>query len=124
LRTETLDLLDGDKAVLFDYFRHGTQSEIRRLSAKLLRPGDADKLAIAQKDGTYEKLLLDDPALAEIMNAIYDCIVVNQVQSWTFGDVSGETLKDVPESKYQMIITKCNQLYGGASPLAGNGAGK
>ena len=78
-------------------------SEMQAGTAKLLNDYQVDIEA------------MDDDAVAEIF-------ILNQVTEWAFGNISHETIGNVPSSKIQMLVKELNELYK-PSPLAVTNSG-
>jgi hypothetical protein len=108
--------LGGDFAVVFKELKHKTSSALQ----KLLR--DSMK---AEQYTTLQQNLLQIPdieARKKLLSQIFvegdDLItILNQVESWSFGPVTQDTIDNMSETKYQELLAEVNRLYS-QPPLA------
>ena len=111
MRTIEIDLGDGDSAELYAELRHGTAREVERI----YRPYFAkpEYQAVLKLEAYEEKLKALAPLMIESEDAsrATDAIILGQVKSWTFGEITQQVLDDMPERKHQQLAKEANRLY-------------
>jgi len=135
-REITIDMGDGDLAIMLTEMRHGTQRRIEEITRPaLVYPDTTVKIA----DGKVVKAEVKatevsiDWSKADLV-AVDDACILGQVLSWTFSEktatelrlepgsapVSREILDNLPESKYKALKQKVDEVFTQV-PLAGSG---
>jgi hypothetical protein len=116
--TVKLDLGDGDYAVLFKEIKHKTSKALQRLLRDSITPQEFAQLQLELRKAKDNEEIKEILGRREIDG---DDVVtlVNQAESWSFGTISKETIDNMPETKYQLLLTEVNKLYSQV-PLAVN----
>jgi len=135
LKTEKLDLGDGDFAVLYIELKHKTEKAVSDLMRKYIKapqglkitiPNDgkvdvaAASLAAQAKDQV--KILGDleiDFANADFQGST-DIMILFQVKEWSFGAVTQAVLDEMPARKRDIIAARFDELF----PFPQGGGGK
>jgi glycerophosphoryl diester phosphodiesterase len=138
-REITIELGDGDSAVMLTEMRHGTQRRIEEITRPaLIYPETKIKVAdgkVVKADVKSDEVGIDWSKAD--LTAVDDACILGQVINWTFGDktatelrlnpgpapVTREVLDSLPESKYKTLKAKVDEVFANV-PLAGSGAGK
>lgn len=118
--TIRVDLGDGDSAIMYSELKHGTSRKVQAIYAPYLKTKDAQKVIESVKNGDDEGM----NKLYELMGSApsieaTDTMILGQVESWSFGEVTQEMLDDIAERKREILSNKCDELY--AYPLAMSG---
>lgn len=127
-KTTTLDLGDGQSAVLYQEIKHGTQKVVNQLTRPFLEYADGKSPRLTIKEGE-EKPKVEGSATVQVdmskvdWDMVNDAIIVGQVKEWTFGAVNQATLDVVPEPMREALKKECDRLYGENGPLAKGGGG-
>lgn len=129
IKTDRVDLGDGQFAEFFQELRHGTQKAVNLITRPFLNygKGKATISVEAADDGNDPKTKVEGVEKVEIdlgkvnWDEVNDAIIVGQVKTWSFGPVSQETLDSIPESVRAALVAECNKRYG--RPLAEGGGG-
>lgn len=121
--TIRIDLGDGDYAILNPALVHGTQREIRKITQPYTHyPEPKVEMVDGKPKMINEAEIKIDWSKVDIA-AIDDALVLGQVVSWYLEgkaqEVRQEILDMLPETKYQIIKTKIDEVF--AAPLAGSG---
>jgi hypothetical protein len=108
--TVKLDLGDGDYAVLFSETKHKTTRALQKLvrdTLGLQKYTELQSQLFNAKTNEEKRIILSQ------LPVDGDDIVtlLNQVESWSFGEVSQATIDNMPETKYQLLLTEVNKLY-------------
>ncbi len=126
IKTERLELGDGDFAVLQVEMKHKTERLVADLMRKFIKAPQGVKIAIPEsgkvnqaaaelaaqaKDqvkvlGTLEI----DFANADFQGAA-DIMILNQVKEWSFGDVTQAVLDEMPTRKRDLIAKRFDELF-------------
>ena len=138
-REITIDMGDGDSAVMLTEMRHGTQRRIEEITRPaLIYPETTIKIAdgrVIKADVKSEEVGIDWSKAD--LTAVDDTCILGQVVTWSFGEqtaselrlnpgsapVTREILDSLPEKKYKILKTKVDEVFANV-PLAGSGAGK
>ena len=128
METVELDLPDGNTAELYAEMKHKTQRAVEEMTRQYLTyPEGVGKLKLSQgEDGgpVQAKTAADEVEVTVDLDridwtAVSDIIILNQVASWSFGEVTPEVLSEQSEDVFQALKAKVNTLYQGAPfPLA------
>lgn len=127
-KTTTLDLGDGQSAVLYQEIKHGTQKVVSQMTRPFLEYADGQGPKLTIKDGEDQpkvegaKTVKVDMAKID-WDAVNDAIIIGQVKEWTFGPVNQATLDQIPESVRAKLKAECDRLYGENVPLPEGGGG-
>ena len=130
METIKVDLPDGNTAELYAAMKHKTQRAVEEATRQYLTyPEGAGKVKVTVgEDGEQS---IKAKAAAEGMevnidlekidwNAVNEIIILNQVASWSFGEVTAEVLAEQSEAVFQALKAKVNEMYN--FPLAKSGA--
>jgi hypothetical protein len=98
--------LEGDYAVVFKEMKHKTTRALQQLIRESI---PAEKFAEIQGESDLEKR----KTLLMKVQVDGDDIVtlMNQVESWSFGEVTPSVIDEMPERKYQLLVAEVNKLY-------------
>ena len=130
MNTIKVTLPDGNTAELFADMKHKTQRAVEEITREFLTyPDGVGKLTISQgEDGSpvKAKSRTDEVEVTVDLDRINwtkvtESIIVNQVASWTFGEVTAEVLGEQSEVVYNFLKTTVNDLYQGTFPLPRSG---
>ena len=131
METVKVDLPDGNSAELYAELKHKTQSAVEKLTRPYLTyPEGAGKLKVSQgEDGegsVKTKAAVKDLEVTVDLGRIdwtkvNEIIILNQVASWSFGEVTAEILAEQSEAVFTALKTKVNELYRDSFPLAKSG---
>ncbi len=124
IETVTVDLGEGDSAVLYKELRHGTSRKVQEIYRPYLTKPEVVE---ALKTGTDEeklKKLYDIVAPTADITGAADILILGQVKEWTVGGqslpVTQESLDNLPERKRDKLAKEANTLYGDVPlPLSG-----
>ena len=128
--TVKLDLPDGNTAELYAELKHKTQRDVEEATRQYLTyPEGAGKVKVTQgEDG--EGSVKTKAAVEELevtidleridWTAVNEIIILNQVASWSFGEVTADVLGNQSEAVFLALKAKVNELY--KLPLAKGGA--
>ena len=128
VKTDRVDLGDGQYAVFFKEIRHGTQKAVNSLTRPFLKYPEGQSPKLVQ--GKDLKPMIQGTTEGEIdlkeidLDAVSDVIIIGQVKEWSFGDVSQAILDGLPESIRTILKTASDRLYGDAGPLPPTGEKK
>jgi hypothetical protein len=116
METVKIDMGDGDFAIVFKEMKHKTSNALQNLLRNAMSPADFIKLqAELQKESDVEKR---KARLSQIPVEGDDVVtILNQVESWSFGEVTQTVIDNMPEAKYQILLAEVNKLYS-QRPLA------
>ena len=130
MNTVKVTLPDGNTAELFAEMKHKTQRAVEEATRQFLTyPDGVGKLILSQgEDGgpVKAKAMTDEVEVTVDLDrinwtAVSEIIILNQVASWSFGDVTADVLADQSEDVYQFLKTTVNTMYQGSFPLAQSG---
>lgn len=109
---ETVKVKIGQEEVEFyKDLLHGTACEIQEVYRPYLsNPNARAILQLTDPDEIINKLHELVAGSADITKAT-DIMIVGQVKSWTFGEVSFDTLNHLPESIRESLAQEVNKLY-------------
>jgi hypothetical protein len=93
--------------ILRQELRHGTQRAVNELTRPFLVIGESGKPEVDMLKVNWDQ--------------VYDVVILNQVVEWTFGPIDQETLDNMSSKVREELKSKCDELYGDASPLAKSG---
>ena len=116
METVKLELGDGDYAVVFKEMKHKTSKAIQDLLRRSVTPDKwLDLQSQLQKEADIEKR----KAILRPIQVDGDDVItiLNQTESWSFGAVTEDTIDNMTETKYQLLLSEVNKLYSQA-PLA------
>jgi len=131
METVKVDLPDGNTAELYVELKHRTQRAVEEITRQYLTyPEGAGKLRVTQgEDG--EGAVKTKAAVKELevtvdleridWTAVNEIVILNQVASWSFGEVTAEVLAEQSEAVFEALKVKVNELYRGNFPLAKSG---
>jgi hypothetical protein len=110
METVKIDLGDGDYAVVFKEMKHKTSNALQNLLRQTIgEQGFAELRIQLQKEPDIEKR---KAILSQIPVEGDDIVtILNQTESWSFGEVIQTVIDDMPESKYQILLSEVNRLY-------------
>lgn len=130
--TIKVDLPGGNWADFFVEMKHKTQRAVEERTREYLTyPEGVGKLKLSQgEDGetVQVKAAVGEVEVTVDLDridwiAVSELIILNQVASWSFGEVTVEVLGEQSEAVYEILKAKVNELYQSNSPfLAGSGA--
>ena len=132
MNTVKVDLPDGNTAELYSEMKHKTQRAVEEATRQYLTyPEGAGKLKVTQgEDG--EGSVKTKAAVEELevtvdlgridWTKVNEIIILNQVASWSFGEVTAEVLGNQSEAVFNFLKTTVNTMYQGSFPLAQSGA--
>jgi len=112
LPTKRIELGDNDYALAIIPLLHKTSRQVQayyrpfmKLTGKpvLLSDVQAGKANVLN-DYEIDLNAVDDDAVAQIF-------IMNQVTEWSFGDMNRETIDNIPEDKYKLLVQELNGLY-------------
>ena len=107
--------LGTDWAIVSSEMMHKTA---RAVDAVLRKHNKSKTELIKQIQDFQEKKIDEIPSeLSEVFDDNTEAILLNQVIEWSFGAVTNEVMDNIPATKYQMLTTEVDKLYGG-NPLA------
>jgi len=117
-----IDLGDEDYALLLSEKTHGTQKRCNDISrpaliypeTKLTMGSDRDIIKNQIQSG---EVYIDWAKVNT--EALNDALILGQVVEWSFGEVTEKVLDGIPETKYQTLMLKINEVFG--DPLAVSG---
>jgi len=131
METVKVDLPEGNTAELYAEMKHKTQRAVEEATRQYLTyPEGVGKLKLSQgEDGgpIQAKAPVDEVEVTVDLDRIdwttvSEIIILNQVASWSFGEVTAAVLAEQSEAVYQALKAKVNTLYQGAPfPLARSG---
>jgi len=130
METVKVDLPDGNTAEMYAHMKHKTQRAVEEVTRQFLTyPEGVGKLKVSQgEDGgpVKAKAAVEEVEVTVDLKAIdwtkvNEIIIVNQVASWSFGEVTAEVLGEQSEAVYQALKTKVNELFRDTFPLAKSG---
>lgn len=138
-REITIDMGDGDSAVMLTEMRHGTQRRIEEITRPaLIYPETSIKVSdgkVVKADVKSEEVGIDWSKAD--LTAVDDECILGQVVTWSFGEktaeelrldsgsapVTREILDSLPEKKYKVLKAKVDEVFSQV-PLAESGAGR
>lgn len=131
METVRVDLPDGNTAELYAFMKHKTQVAVEEVTRQYLTyPEGAGKLQVSQGDdgGLAVRTKVPAEALEVTVDldrinwtAVTEIIILNQVASWSLGEVTAEVLAEQSEIMFAALKTKVNAFYQGTFPLPGSG---
>ena len=131
METVKVDLPDGNTAELYVDMKHKTQRAVEEVTRQYLTyPEGAGKLKVTQgEDGegaVKTRVAVEDMEVTVDLGRIdwtkvNEIIILNQVASWSFGEVTAEILAELSEAIFTALKAKVNELYRGNFPLAKSG---
>ena len=108
-----VDLNDGDWAELYTEMRHGTVRTVEQIYRPYFsRPEYQEILKIDSLEEKQRKLL-SMVIHTEDMSRATDTMLLGQIKSWSFGEVTQAVLDDIPEQKHEILVKEANKLYAG-----------
>jgi len=129
VETVKVDLPDGNTAELYAEMKHKTQRAVEEATRQYLTyPEGAGKLKVTQgEDGAQA---VKTKAAAEELEVTVDLgridwtkvneiIILNQVASWSFGEVTAAVLEEQSEAVFNALKAKANELYNFPLPKSG-----
>ena len=109
--------LDNDWSVMLKEIRHKTTKAVNAVIVKHNTTRDA---LIPQIQAIRDNPTTSLPAeIQAIIDDNTEAILLNQTIEWSFGDVTQETLDNIPTSKYLRLTQEVDKLYSQA-PLVTN----
>lgn len=129
METVKVDLPDGNTAEMYAEMKHKTQRAVEAMTRQYLTyPEGAGKLKVSQgEDG--EGSVKVKPTVKELevtidleridWTAVNEAIILNQVASWSFGDVTAEVLGNQSEDVFNALKAKVNEMYKFPLPKSG-----
>ena len=127
IKTEKLDLGDGDFAVLMVELKHKTERAVGELMKKYIKVSQPIKIQIpdngnvakAAADLTVQAQAAQAKVLGELeidfANADFqgsaDIMILYQVKEWSFGAVTQEVLDEMPARKRDVITKRFDDLF-------------
>lgn len=118
--TIRIDLQDGDWAMMYDELKHGTSRKVQAVYEPYLNNKEVQEILSKLNNGNTEDLVkLHDLIGSTPSIQATDVMILNQIASWSFGDINQEILDDMPERKRSILSVKCDELY--TYPLAESG---
>jgi hypothetical protein len=129
MNTVKVDLPDGNTAEFYADIKHKTQRAVEEVTrAYLTYPEGAGKLKVSQEDGGGIKTktavgeLEVTVDLARIdWTAVKEIIILNQVASWSFGEVTAAVLGEQSEAVFGALKKATDKLYEDNFPLQKSG---
>ena len=130
METVKVDLPEGNKAELYADMKHKTQRAVEEVTRPYLTyPEGMGKLKISQGEdgGTIKaKAAVEEVEVTVDLKAIdwtkvNEIIILNQVASWSLGEVTSEVLGDQSEAVFEALRVTVNELYRDSFPLARSG---
>lgn len=130
METVKVDLPDGNTAEMYAQMKHRTQRAVEEVTRPYLTyPEGMGKLKLSQgEDGgpIKAKAAVEEVEVTVDLKAIdwtkvNEIIIVNQVASWSFGEVTAEILGEQSEAVFEALKVKVNELYRDSFPLAKSG---
>ena len=130
METVRVDLPDGNTAQLYAEMKHKTQRAVEEITRQYLTyPEGVGKLKVSQgEDGGAIKT---KAAVEEVevtvdleridWTAVNEIIILNQVASWSFGEVTAEVLGEQSEAVFEALKRKVNELFRDTFPLQKSG---
>jgi len=121
-----LDLENQDYAEFYVELKHKTQKACAELSRQYLTFGDGNKIIQVEQEEDGTTKVKGDPNKVNVdiskidFTAINEAIILNQVASWSFGEVSRAVMEELSEANFNKLVEKANGLYS-ALPLARSG---
>ena len=112
---ERIDLGGGDYAVMAKDLKHKTSRLVQSVQRKYIKPAASKVLLSELKpgQGLYNDAELDlsayDPTEANHI------MILNQVLEWSLGPITEDTLENISQKKYELLVAEVDRLYG--SPL-------
>lgn len=129
METVRVDLPDGSTAELYAEMKHKTQRAVEEATRQYLTyPEGAGKVKVTQ--GEDGEQFINAKAAGEGLevtidleridwNAVNEIIILNQVASWSFGEVTAAVLEEQSEAVFNALKAKANEMY--KFPLAKGG---
>lgn len=131
METVKVDLPDGNTAEMYADMKHKTQKAVEEVTRPYLTyPEGAGKVKVSQgEDGegsiktkaALEKVEVTIDLKAIDWTKVNEIIILNQVASWSFGEVTAEVLENQSEAVFEALKVKVNELYRGSFPLPKSG---
>jgi len=130
MNTVKVTLPDGNTAELFAEMKHKTQRAVEEATRQFLTyPDGVGKLILSQgEDGgpVKAKAMTDEVEVTVDLDRINwtgvnEIIILNQVASWTMGEVTAEVLGNQSEDVYAFLKNTVDAMYQGSFPLAQSG---
>lgn len=117
--TVRIELGGNDYAIVYCEMKHKTSRLVRDYFRKFMKPRGKPVLLSEVKDNTkiLNEYELDTDKLD--MSETTEIILLNQVESWSFGEVDKKTLDNIAENQYEILSNEVDKLYC-ANPLALN----
>lgn len=127
IKTERLDLGDGDFAVLMVELKHKTERAVGDLMKKFIKAPQGIKISIPET-GKVDQAVKDlaaeakkvqaqvigtleiDFANADFIGAV-NITILYQVKEWSFGPVTQEVLDEMPARKRDIIAKRLDELF-------------
>lgn len=131
METVKVDLPNGATAELYAEMKHKTQRAVEAMTRQYLTyPEGVGKMKVTQgEDGgpLQTKVGVDKVEVTIDLKqidwtAVMEIIILNQVASWSFGEVTSEVLDEQSEAVYGSLKAQVNALYQGVFPLVESGA--
>lgn len=129
METVRVDLPDGNTAELYVEMKHKTQRAVEEATRQYLSyPEGAGKLKVTQgEDG--ERAVKTKAAVEELevtvdleridWTKVNEIIILNQVASWSFGEVTAAVLEEQSEAVFNTLKVKVNEMYNFPLPKSG-----
>ena len=130
METIKVDLPEGNTAELYAEMKHKTQRAVEEVTREFLTyPEGVGKLTVSQgEDGgpVKAKAVTEEVEVTVDLDridwtAVREIIILNQVASWSLGEVTADVLSEQSEAVYQALKTKVNELFRDTFPLAKSG---
>ena len=130
METVKIELPDGNTAELYSHMKHKTQRAVEELMREHLTfPDSARKIRVKQdSEGKITSDAKDEVEVSIDLTAIdfgrvNECIILNQVASWSFGPVSITVLDEQSGEVVAALKAACESQYEDKSPLPPSGVG-
>ena len=128
METIKVDLPEDNTVEFYAFMKHKTQKAVEELTRQYLTyPEGAGKLKVTQgNDGepsVKSQVAVEELEVTVDLNrinwiAVDEAIILNQVATWSFGEVTAEVLGNQSEDVFKALKAKVNELYKGSFPLA------
>jgi len=130
MKTVKIDLPDGNTAELYAEMKHKTQVAVEGITRQYLTyPEGVGKLKVSQGEdgGPIRTKAVEEVEVTVDLEridwtAVNEIIILNQVVSWSFGEVTAEVLGEQSEAVFEALKRKVNELFRDNFPLQKSGA--
>ena len=101
-----------------DVLKEMTHKTAKAVDA-VLRKHNKSKTELIKQIQEFQSKKIDEvpQEISVIFNDNTEAILLNQVKSWSFGEVNQETLDNLSATTYQLLATEVDKLYS-VNPLA------